>query len=432
VSDVAVTVDRIGKRYRIGRVPERYGRLTETLSGLARAPLDRIRGRPRSTEEWFWALRDVTFEIRSGDVVGVIGRNGAGKTTLLKVLSRITAPTSGRAIIRGRVGSLLEVGTGFHPELTGRENVFMSAAVLGMSRRDVARRFDEIVEFAGVSAFLDTPVKRFSSGMQVRLGFAVAAHLEPEVLFVDEVLAVGDAAFQAKCLGRIEEIGASGRTVVFVSHSMPAILRLCPRALLLDHGRTVAEGPSHEVVRAYLETDLGRTSERTWTPANAPGDEVAKLKHVRVIAPGGDSNDEVDIRRPVEIEVEYWSAEPGDLRPFVNLHLFNDEGVCLFVTSDSVNRVWWTSRRRAGVVRSTVTIPGNFLAEGRVIVTAAVSTQNPTVVHAIEHDAVAFQVVDRSVGDGVRGEWVGDLPGVVRPMLDWRVSVLPDEPGAVD
>lgn len=424
MGDIAVSVEGLGKRYRIGHRRDPYGRLTETLAGAVRAPLDRLRGRSRDTSEWFWALRDVSFDLRKGEVVGVIGRNGAGKTTLLKVLSRITEPTTGRAILHGRVGSLLEVGTGFHPELSGRENIFMSAAVLGMRRNEVAHRFDEIVEFAGVEAFLDTPVKRYSSGMQVRLGFAVAAHLEPEVLFVDEVLAVGDAAFQAKCLGRIEQIGASGRTVIFVSHSMPAILRLCPRALLLEQGRTVAQGPTHEVVRAYLETDLGRTSERAWARDEAPGDEVARLRSVRVIASSGESNDEIDIRRPVNIEVEYWSESPGDLRPFANLHLFNDEGVCLFITSDSANRDWWSTRRRPGLVRSTVTIPGNFLAEGRVMVTAAISTINPTVVHVLERDAVAFLVVDRSAGDGVRGEWVGDMPGVVRPMLDWHAEVL--------
>jgi lipopolysaccharide transport system ATP-binding protein len=422
VTDVAVSVDGLGKRYRIGHQRERYGRLTESLAGVARLPLDMLRGRGRSSHECFWALRDVTFDLNRGDVVGVIGRNGAGKTTLLKVLSRITEPTTGRAELNGRVGSLLEVGTGFHPELTGRENIFMSAAVLGMRRRDVTRRFDEIVDFAGVEAFLDTPVKRYSSGMQVRLGFAVASHLEPEILFVDEVLAVGDAAFQAKCLGRIEAIGASGRTVIFVSHSMPAILRLCPRALLLEQGRVVAQGPTHEVVRAYLETDIGRTSERSWGADEAPGDDVARLRSIRVLAPAGSRADEVDILQPIDIEVEYESAAPGSLRPFVNLHFFNDEGVCLFITSDTANRVWRSSPRGPGTVRATVRIPGNFLAEGRVIVTAAVSSINPTVIHALERDAIAFQVVDRSTGDGVRGEWAEDLPGVVRPMLEWSID----------
>jgi lipopolysaccharide transport system ATP-binding protein len=428
VADIAVAVEGLGKRYRISHQRERYGRLTESLAGAVLAPFRRLRGSSQATEDWFWALRDVSFELRQGDVVGVIGRNGAGKSTLLKVLSRITEPTVGRAELHGRVGSLLEVGTGFHPELTGRENVFMSAAVLGMRRREVERKFDEIVDFAGVEQFLDTPVKRYSSGMQVRLGFAVAAHLEPEILFVDEVLAVGDAAFQAKCLGRIEEIGSSGRTVVFVSHSMPAILRLCPRALLLDRGRVVAQGPSHEVVRAYLETDLGRTSERHWGADDGPGDEVAKLRSVRVIPADLGSADEIEIRQPLKIEVEYWSESPGALRPYVNLHFFNDEGICLFVSDDNSNLGWKHTPRFRQLIRSTVAIPGDFLAEGRVIVTAAVSTMNPTIVHAVERDAIAFQVVDRSDGEGVRGDWVGDWPGVVRPMLNWAIETFPEAP----
>lgn len=428
MSEIVVSVAGLGKRYRIGHQRDPYGRLTESISGALRAPLERLRGRSRDTSEWFWALRDVSFDLRQGDVVGVIGRNGAGKTTLLKVLSRITEPTTGQAVLNGRIGSLLEVGTGFHPELSGRENIFMSAAVLGMSRNDVLRRFDEIVEFAGVETFLDTPIKRYSSGMQVRLGFAVAAHLEPEVLFVDEVLAVGDAAFQAKCLGRIEEIGASGRTVVFVSHSMPAILRLCPRAILLDQGRLVATGPTHEVVRAYLETDLGRTSERDWSARDGPGDEVAKLRSVRVVPADSGSPEEVEIRQPVMIEVEYWSESPGDLRPYVNLHFFNDEGVCLFASDDNSDVGWRQTPRSRQLIRSTVTIPGDFLAEGRVIVTVAVSTMNPTIIHAIERDAIAFQVVDRSGGYGVRGDWVGDWPGVVRPMLKWAIKTFPEAP----
>jgi lipopolysaccharide transport system ATP-binding protein len=424
MSDIAVSADRLGKRYQIAHEAEPYGRLTESLWRAMRSPVDRLRRRSSGTTEWYWALRDVSFEISQGDVVGIIGRNGAGKSTLLKILSRITDPTEGSATLRGRVATLLEVGTGFHPELSGRENIYMAGAVLGMRHAEITRKFDDIVAFAGVEQFLDTPMKRYSSGMQVRLGFAVAAHLEPEILFVDEVLAVGDAVFQAKSLGRIEEIGASGRTVIFVSHSMPAMLRLCSRVILLDKGRIVAHGPTHEVVRTYLETDLGRTSQRRWTsPEEAPGDEVATFKSIRVLS-GGVASEEVDIRQPVDVEVEYWSREPGSLRPFANLHFFNDEGVCIFITGDSNNRDWWESPRHPGLVRSTVRIPGNFFAEGRVVVTAAVSTINPTVVHALERDAVAFQVVDRSRGDGVRGEFANEWPGVVRPMLDWTVETL--------
>jgi lipopolysaccharide transport system ATP-binding protein len=425
MSDIAITVDGLGKRYRITHKRDPYGRLTESLWNAARAPLDRVRGRPNQTAEWIWALRDVSFELRRGDVVGVIGRNGAGKTTLLKVLSRITEPSAGSATLRGRVGSLLEVGTGFHPELTGRENVFMSGAVLGMRRAEIKRKFDEIVEFAGIEPFLDTPVKRYSSGMQVRLGFAVAAHLETEILFVDEVLAVGDAEFQKKCLGKMSEIGQAGRTVIFVSHSMPAMLRLCDRAVLLDQGRVVTAGPTHAVVRTYLESDLGRTSERRWDdPATAPGDDVARLRSVRVLQ-GGCGVDELDITQPLEIEVEYWSANPGP-RPSVALHFFNDEGVCLFITQDWNDRQWWAAERRPGLVRATCGIQGNLLAEGQHFVDVAVGIETPPGNNAYEREAVSFVVVDRSEGQGVRGPYAGDWPGVVRPMLDWRVEMRED------
>jgi lipopolysaccharide transport system ATP-binding protein len=419
----AISAECLGKRYQITHQAASYGRLSESLLDVFRMPFARVRGHRRSEQEWFWALRDASFEIQTGDAVGVIGRNGAGKSTLLKVLARITEPTEGEAMIRGRVGSLLEVGTGFHPELTGRENIYLSGSILGMQRSEIRRRFDEIVGFAGVEQFLDTPVKRYSSGMQVRLGFAVAAHLEPEVLLVDEVLAVGDAAFQAKCLGRLEEIGGEGRTVIFVSHSMPSIQRLCTRAMLLDEGAVVTQGTTSEVVHDYLDSGLGQSHERYWlTPAAAPGDAVARLRSVRVLDHEGTASAEIDIRRPVAIEVVYESDEPAQRRPFVNLHFYNDEGVRLFVAGDFNDRDWWSQPRAAGRVKATCHIPGNFLAEGRVIVTAAVSSLDPVTVHAIEPDAVAFQIVDRTQGDGVRGPYANEYPGVVRPMLDWSIE----------
>jgi lipopolysaccharide transport system ATP-binding protein len=265
MSETAVLVERISKRYRLVQ-PSRHGSIREALAEAPQAFWRRLRradwGAARPDGD-FWALRDVSFDVRTGEVIGIIGRNGAGKSTLLKILSRITEPTSGRAVIRGRVGSLLEVGTGFHPELTGRENIYMNGAVLGMKKSEIVRKFDEIVAFADVGRFLDTPVKRYSSGMQVRLAFAVAAHLEPEVLIVDEVLAVGDAEFQKKCLGKMRDVSSGGgRTVLFVSHSMDAVQRLCPRTVLLEGGRTAAIGETRAVVAEYLL--------RTQTPS-APG-----------------------------------------------------------------------------------------------------------------------------------------------------------------
>jgi lipopolysaccharide transport system ATP-binding protein len=423
MGDVAIRAEGLGKRYRLGQDREPYGLLlSDSLSRALRLPFRRRRATGEVAE--FWALRDVSFEVPGGAAVGIIGRNGAGKSTLLKVLSRITEPTTGKAELYGRVASLLEVGTGFHPELSGLENIYLSAAVLGMRRDEIRRKLDEIVDFSGIeSQFLDTPVKRYSSGMQVRLGFAVAAHLEPEILLIDEVLAVGDAKFQAKCLGKIEEIGATGRTVIFVSHNMSAILRLCSRAILLDHGRVVTDGPTHEAVRVYLESDLGRSSERRWAdPDQAPGDDVARLKSIRVLPVGGGSPEEIDIRQPIDIEVEYWTGTPGSLRPSVNLAFYNDEGVCLFISNDWQGRAAHDTLNRPSIVRSTCRIPGNFLAEGRVIITVAVSTFNPSTAHALERDAIAFQIVDRSQGDGVRGESTNEWPGVVRPMLDWHTE----------
>jgi lipopolysaccharide transport system ATP-binding protein len=254
VTDYAIAVAGMGKRYEIAHQRDPYGRLTESLWAAMRAPIERLRGRQRETTESFWALRDVSFEVRHGEVLGVIGRNGAGKSTLLKILSRITEPTTGKAMLEGRVGSLLEVGTGFHPELTGRENIFMSGAVLGMRRGEIERKFDEIVDFAGVAQFLDTPVKRYSSGMQVRLGFAVAAHLEPEILLIDEVLAVGDAEFQRRCLARMGEVSKEGRTILFVSHNLAAVEALCGAGILLEGGALVATGTSDHVIKEYLKS----------------------------------------------------------------------------------------------------------------------------------------------------------------------------------
>ncbi len=268
MTDIAIRAEGLGKRYRIGGPQARYKTLRESLieavAGPVRAVGAALRGERNGAErDVIWALKDVSFEVRHGEVVGIIGRNGAGKSTLLKVLTRITEPTEGYAEINGRVGSLLEVGTGFHPELTGRENIYLSGAILGMKKAEIDRKFDEIVDFAGVEKFLDTPVKHYSSGMQVRLGFAVAAHLEPEVLLVDEVLAVGDAEFQKKCLGKMEGVAKEGRTVLFVSHNMAAVEHLCNRSMVLDGGRVSLQGISKDVIQYYLDTILPSSIEKT-------------------------------------------------------------------------------------------------------------------------------------------------------------------------
>jgi len=413
----AIEAEHLAKKYLIGGVKEMsYRTLRDSLGSLFR----RRGGAP--ARETIWALRDVSFTVDRGEVIGIIGRNGAGKSTLLKILSRITEPTSGLARLYGRAGSLLEVGTGFHPELTGRENIFLNGAILGMRRAEIARKLDEIVAFAEIGQFLDTPVKRYSSGMYVRLAFAVAAHLDTEILIVDEVLAVGDVSFQRKCLNKMEDVGRHGRTILYVSHNLASITRLCPRAMLVDAGRIVHDGPSHEVVRHYLHSDLGTTAAREWPDnATAPADDVVRLRAVRVRS-GGAVTSKVDIRRPVDIEVEWEALEGG--HPLVpNLHFQNEEGLVVFVTAD-LDPEWRGRARAPGRYVSTAHVPGNYFSEGTLVVSVAVSTMDPVRVHVYERDAVAFDVVDVLSGDTARGDYGGQIPGVVRPLLPWTNQLL--------
>ncbi len=426
MSHYSIEAVGLGKRYQIVHERNRYETMRDRLAATFTAPFRQagrlLRGQPApGAAEEFWALREASFQVRPGEVVGIIGRNGAGKSTLLKILTRITEPSEGHADIRGRVGSLLEVGTGFHPELTGRENVFLNGSILGMRRFEIARRFDEIVAFAEVEKFLDTPVKHYSSGMYMRLAFAVAAHLEPEVLLVDEVLAVGDSAFQKKCLDKMEAVGRDGRTILFVSHNMPAITRLCPRTLLLSGGRIIQDGPSQQVVGTYLSSGLGTTAARVWNdPAQAPGDEVVRLRAVRVRAASGEATDALDIRQPVGIELEYEVLRAGlTLHPHFTLH--NDEGVFVFSSFDQ-DPAWRGQTRPAGRYTSTAWIPGNFLSEGTCIIGAGLLTAPPQVLRFYERDVVAFQVIDSQDEDTARGGLAGRIPGVVRPRLNWQTQ----------
>ena len=361
-----------------------------------------------------------------GEVVGIIGRNGAGKSTLLKVLSHITEPTSGFAEIRGRVGSLLEVGTGFHHELTGRENIYLNGAILGMKRHEIERKFDEIVAFAGVEKFIETPVKHYSSGMYLRLAFAVAAHLDPEILLVDEVLAVGDTVFQRKCLNKMEDVGKEGRTVLFVSHNIPAVVRLCQRVIMLDEGRIIRDGPAQQVVSYYLKSGLGTRAVCEWPDlTTAPGNDVVRLCAVRVRTKDGRITDTVDIRQPVGIELEYEVLKPGYvLLPHFTLH--NEEGVHVFPSLD-LDPVWRGRPRPPGRYLSTGWIPGNLLAEGMMFVGPAMgSVVEPRIPTIYKRDVVSFQVVDSLEGDSARGDATGRLPGVVRPLLEWTTQFRPN------
>jgi len=368
-----------------------------------------------------WALRDVSFSLEEGETLGIIGNNGAGKSTLLKILSRITKPTGGSVELHGRVGSLLEVGTGFHNELTGRENIFLNGAILGMRRAEIEKKFDEIVAFSEIEKFLDTPVKHFSSGMYMRLAFAVAAHLEPEILIVDEVLAVGDASFQKKCLNKMKDVSQTGRTVIFVSHDTQAVNRLCRRVIWLRNGSLVKDGATNEVVVAYLREQSKTGAEKSWSKLEtSPGNEITKLRRVRVCNEAGETASSIDVRRPVGVEMTYDVLQAGRVL-VANLHFYNEQGVCLFISQDLDNE-WRFCPRLIGTYLSTVWIPGNFLAEGTVFVTAAATTFQPLHVHFDEREAVAFHVIDNFEGDSTRGDYTGILPGVVRPRLIWETD----------
>jgi lipopolysaccharide transport system ATP-binding protein len=442
MSNSVITIENLSKSYVIGRQRSKGDGLRHILQDAALAPWRWLRKAAGSNgangngsshpsapssllrapcSEEFWALRDVNLEIKQGEVVGIIGRNGAGKSTLLKILSRITEPTAGRIHLKGRVASLLEVGTGFHPELTGRENIFLNGAILGMTRLEIKRKFDEIVAFAEIDKFLDTPVKRYSSGMYVRLAFAVAAHLEPEILIVDEVLAVGDASFQKKCLSKMQDVGKNGRTVLFVSHNMPSICRLCERAVLLSEGRVIQDGSMEKVVRGYLNSGFNTTAIREWPSASsAPSGEVARLCAVRVRGQDGQITDNVNTRQSVWLEMEYEVLRSGFvLMP--HFHVCNDEGVHVFSSVD-LDPAWRQRPRPKGRWLSIARIPGNLLSEGTLFVDAAVAALKPFIGQFIERQAVAFQVVDTSDGDSARGDWAGPFGGAVRPALDWTTQ----------
>jgi len=428
-TDIAIRVEELSKRFRIGTMEDEPDNLVQSLLKAVKSPLKNFR-KYRSlyrfedtdgaapADDVLWALRDINFEVPQGQVMGIVGANGAGKSTLLKVLSGITPPTSGRAIIRGRVSSLLEVGTGFHQELTGRENVYLNGTIMGMTKAEIDRKFDEIVAFSGVEKFLETPVKRYSSGMRVRLAFSVAAHLEPEVLIIDEVLAVGDAAFQRKSLNKMEDVSREGRTVLFVSHNMPAVTRLCSRAILLQAGRLALDGTAAEVVGHYLNDGEGLRAERVWDEGKGPGDAAVRLCSMRVKNSAGQTEKTFEVQDAVGIEMEYEVLESGrKLMP--HFIVWNDEGVRLF-TAIETDPAWTSKPRPAGRYVTTAWVPGNLLSEGMLYVSAQMKTSEPFERHFHARQEVAFHVVDGMKPGSARGAWVGNIGGVIRPRLEWE------------
>jgi len=433
MSDVVIRVENLCKEYHLGIIS--HGTLRRDFqSGWAKfrgkedpnTKIDLIHNGGVNTNDRFLALNDISFDVKQGEIVGIIGRNGAGKSTLLKIISRVTAPTKGTIKIKGRVASLLEVGTGFHPELTGRENIFLNGAILGMHTCDLEQKFDEIVKFAEIHKFIDTPVKRYSSGMYVRLAFAVAAHLDPEILIVDEVLAVGDLPFQKKCLGKMREVSQEeGRTVIFVSHNMDAIRNLCTRAMLLHEGKVLMDGSTDETIGKYLVDKMGCIGERIWPDVNiAPGDKVVRVHAARVLDQQGNVCKSFDVRDPIVIELEYQVLEEGH---HLHVHFsFIKEGYTLFVSKDNLDSPWRDTVYPTGCYRATCHIPGDFLNEGEVSVYLAITTVGMVNVgHASIEELLIFDINDRMDPNGVRGNypltWVRQG---VRPRLHWHVEKI--------
>jgi lipopolysaccharide transport system ATP-binding protein len=409
-----IKVENLSKRFYLGE--KRPNSLRDAVARFLRNP--RL---PEKAVE-LWALRNVSFAVSEGETLGVIGHNGAGKSTLLKILSRITKPTTGLVKIRGRVGSLLEVGTGFHNELTGRENVFLNGAILGMKHVEIKKKFDEIVAFSEIERFLDTPIKHYSTGMYMRLAFSIAAHLDPEVLIVDEVLAVGDIKFQRKCLNKMRDVGRSGRTVIFVSHDMASVMRICDRGIALSQGEIVLEGPSADVVSGYLTSTWGMRTERSFEDdPKSPQSEYVRLSRVRMVDEKGETCSSFDIRHKIGIEAAYEVLKSGEIL-LPNYQLYNHERVHIFTIQDVASE-WSRCQKEKGKYISTAWIPGNLLAEGSFTLNVAVVTYLPSmIVHFNALDVVGFDVFDPMTGDTARGDYAGKMEGVVRPLVEWETE----------
>jgi lipopolysaccharide transport system ATP-binding protein len=417
MTNAAIRVQNLSKQYKIAATRERNETLRQAIVSGASSLL---RGKGAENEAPpFWALRDVSFDIGQGDVIGVVGRNGAGKSTLLKILSRVTQPSSGRIEIRGRVGSLLEVGMGFDRELTGRENTYLNGAILGMKKREIDRKFDEIVAFAEIEQFIDTPVKRYSSGMYTRLAFAVAAHLEPEVLIVDEVLAVGDAKFQARCLGKMGQVASEGRTVVFVSHNMSAITNFCPRSIWLERGSMRDFGKTSDIVSRYLSEGGDRSGSVVFAPEDRPGSDAARLMSVRTLNGAGEPVNLIGANEALTVEVEYETLRrTSGLR--IGVTLLGRDGEAILSTKD-LDAYPSDYVREAGRYVSRCTLPGDFLNAGKFFIT--VGSDIPMVQANFNADRVLSFSVEMA-SDSVGGHVPDGRVGLLRMQLPWSVERL--------
>ncbi len=453
MSDIVIQVDRLSKQYRLGQIGGKrlvddvnrwWAKLRGKEDPLSKVGQGKAESRKQKAEikngegnnkfqlsthpisdlrnDMLWALRDVSFEVKQGEVLGIIGRNGAGKSTLLKILSRVTGPTSGEVRVKGRIASLLEVGTGFNPELTGRENIYLNGAILGMTKAEIRGKFDEIVAFSEVEQFIDTPVKRYSSGMTVRLAFAVAAHLEPEILIVDEVLAVGDAVFQKKCIGKMQDVSRIGRTVLFVSHNMAAVKALCTRGVLLKDGAVCQIGETATIVGSYLQGAMMGTHERNWSDAeSAPGNETVRLLRVCVCAP--EMAPAITIDTGAAIEVDFHCAKAG-LNLDCTVYLVNQEGILLFESGCDVST---SEDSTVGTYRLFGLIPPHLLNAGRYYLNVLFGQDQKFVLFKLD-EVVTFEVENTATG---RGHNMTVAPGVVRPLLNWQYEYSNDAPNRI-
>ncbi len=434
MGEVAIKFENISKQYRLGSIG------TGTLShDLKRWWIVNVRGKEdpylkigqvndrsaKANGEYVWALKDINLEVKQGEVLGIIGKNGAGKSTLLKILSRVTTPTTGRISAKGRIASLLEVGTGFHPEMTGRENIFMNGSIMGMTKAEIKRKMDEIVDFAGVEKYIDTPVKRYSSGMTVRLGFAIAAYLEPEILVVDEVLAVGDAEFQKKAVGKMQDVSHNdGRTVLFVSHNMAAVSNLCEKSLILQNGTILNNGPTKDIIEQYIS--LGSTKSGEVLEADIKYRQKCPKAYFNAIRLISDDkiSDSFGIGEEIQIELEYTILEDKTFLS-LSIHLFDNIGTCILATANlnSANLFqdpFYGKPLQKGRYKTACFIPGNFLNDKSYKISTFLVTENPNEIGIVE-EVLTFNVLD--TGE-MRKEYSGGWIGQVRPKMSWKTEFL--------
>jgi lipopolysaccharide transport system ATP-binding protein len=416
-NELAIRVDKLAKLYRIGKTTDNGNNFGQKISQKVTSPFKYLASTLTKPEddEIIWAIKDISFDVNNGEVVGIIGKNGAGKSTLLKILSRITEPSEGRALLNGRVGSLLEVGTGFHPELTGKENIYLNGAILGMRREEIEAKYEQIVEFSGVSRFLETPVKRYSSGMRVRLAFAVASHLDPEILLIDEVLAVGDAEFQKKCLGQMDRVAKGGRTILFVSHNMLAVQNLCTRVIWLEHGKMVMDGNTSDVVKEYSKSHSSIIPEQLWEKHDsAPGNEFVRIHRINIVPESGSPGDPISLQSSFYINIDYWVTQPDtDISTTIQIH--TEQGVIAFESNNALSLAEKGLSNQRGLYRTQCLIPGHLLNNGYHSVRLVFVKDQSRAIYRYE-DAISFDVVELN---DERSGYFGKQRGVVRPKLTW-------------